>query len=292
MGMKVLLLGKKDDPKFLQKRELFKKVWADLDIEVLHKASSDMDLCVALGGDGSLLAAIRNLRDFRYTTPVLGLHMSAGLGFLHSLTYPQEDAKAADFIKDVGSLIQNKDYYLHKRWGISALCKPQEDQEAPLEFWATNDIVISKGHISRVLALDVYVDGNLILSNLKGDGLIVSTATGSTGYSMSAGGPVLDPSLNALVITPVCPHRLSQRPFVINSDAKIEIVLKPGRTSAFLTADGQSGIEFAMGDRVSLKTANKSVQWVIPNNLGSKYPHLNVKNYFESLRTKLGFGGD
>ncbi len=288
MAPRVLLMGKKDDVTFQKKRDLLESIWQKEGLDPIREPDGHVDFAVALGGDGSLLSAIRNLGQLRYQVPVLGIHMSPGLGFLHTLKYPKESSLEKDFAQKVARVLVNKAYSIQRRWGLEAICQPQRSGEPSVEFWAMNDIVISKSHISRLLALDAKVNGNLILSNLKGDGIIVSSSTGSTGYSLSAGGPVLDPLLQATVITPVCPHRLSQRPFVLSSDSDIEIIPRLGKNTSFLTADGQTGMELAEGDRVNVRTAKSAVQWVIPN----VQDGLETKNYFESLRTKIGFGGE
>lgn len=287
MALRVLLMGKKDHPRFLEKRDLLESVWSKEGIEPVRDLKGPIDFAVALGGDGSLLSAIRNLGELRYQVPVLGIHMSPGLGFLHSLRYPKEAQQEQVFAHKVAHVLNSKEFSIQQRWGLQATCQPQNADDPTVDFWAMNDVVISKSHISRILALDARVNDNLILSNLKGDGLIVSSATGSTGYSLSAGGPVLDPLLKATVITPVCPHRLSQRPFVLSSESQIEITLRLGKNTSFLTADGQTGIELAEGDKVSVHAAKSPVYWVIPN----PQEGLETKNYFESLRTKLGFFG-
>lgn len=281
MALRVLLMGKKDDAVFSKKRDFLESVWQQEGLETTREVSGAIDIVIALGGDGSLLSAIRNLGELRYKIPILGIHMSPGLGFLHSLKYPATAQNELPFAQKVAQMLKSQQFSIELRWGLNATCQTQE-------FWAMNDIVISKGHISRIVALDVRVNQNLILSNLKGDGLIVSSATGSTAYSLSAGGPVLDPLLRATVITPVCPHRLSQRPFVLSSESEIEIFLRRGKNPSFLTADGQSGIEIAAGDKVSVHAAKHPIHWINPHGQSG----LTTKNYFESLRTKLGFGGE
>ncbi|HVJ65589.1 MAG TPA: NAD(+)/NADH kinase [Bdellovibrionota bacterium] len=287
MAAKVLIMGKKDDALFQRRRDQLEALWQREGLDPIRDITKTPDFAVVLGGDGSLLSAIRNLGEFRYQVPVLGVHMSPGLGFLHTLRYPKTSGEEEPFFSKVAELLLTKSYSIQRRWGLEASCISSQG-EATVDFWSMNDIVISKSHISRILALDAKVNGNLILSNLKGDGLIVSSATGSTGYSLSAGGPVLDPLLQAMVITPVCPHRLSQRPFVLSSDSEIDIIPRPGKNTSFLTADGQSGIEVASGDRVHVRTAKSAVQWIIPN----VQPGLESQSYFESLRTKIGFGGE
>lgn len=291
MALKVLLLGKQDNALFVNKKQLFIETWAKENIETISDPQSPADFAVALGGDGSLLSAIRKLGDQRHKMPILGIHLSPGLGFLHSLKYPAPGSsqdQEIQFATKVANLLKSGSFEIEKRWGLEASVYSANTEKKSSIFWAMNDVVISKGHISRILALDVSVNQNLILSNLKGDGLIVGSATGSTGYSLSAGGPVIDPKLKAMVITPVCPHRLSQRPFVLNSDAEIEIIIKPGKNDSYLTADGQSGLELDDGDVIKVSSAKEPTLWISPQPNGD----LPIKNYFESLRTKLGFGGD
>jgi NAD+ kinase len=146
-------------------------------------------------------------------------------------------------------------------------------------FLALNDVVLNKGAIARVLDFDVCVDGQFI-STYKADGLIVSTPTGSTAYSLAAGGPVIAPSVEAFIVTPICAHTLTNRPIVLPDSAQIEVEVKSQRESVYLTVDGQVGIAVRSEDAVHMRRASSVVELV-------QSPQ---KNYFEILRQKLKWG--
>ncbi|MGH9901853.1 MAG: NAD(+)/NADH kinase, partial [Pyrinomonadaceae bacterium] len=142
-----------------------------------------------------------------------------------------------------------------------------------------NDVVVSKSALARIIEIETRLNG-LFVNLFRADGLIVSTPTGSTAYNLSAGGPVIYPSMNALVITPICPHTLSNRPLVVPDDAEIEITLKTKEDVA-LTLDGQIGFPLEAGDRVVVRKSRTTFNLLQPPN----------RNYFEVLRGKLRWGG-
>jgi len=146
-------------------------------------------------------------------------------------------------------------------------------------FLALNDVVLNKGAIARVLDFDVRVDGQFI-SSYKADGLIVSTPTGSTAYSLAAGGPVIAPSVEAFIVTPICAHTLSNRPIVLPDSAQIEVKVKSYGESVYLTVDGQVGVALRSEDAVHMRRASSVVELI-------QSPQ---KNYFEILRQKLKWG--
>jgi NAD+ kinase len=146
-------------------------------------------------------------------------------------------------------------------------------------FLALNDVVLNKGAIARILDFDVLVDGRFI-STYKSDGLIVSTPTGSTAYSLAAGGPIVAPSVEAFLVTPICAHTLTNRPLVLPDTAQIEVVVKSQREAAYLTVDGQVGLAAHSEDIVRLRKAASCVEIVQPPS----------KDYFEILRQKLKWG--
>ena len=151
--------------------------------------------------------------------------------------------------------------------------------EAITSFLALNDVVLNKGAIARILDFELRVDGHFV-SSYKSDGLIVSTPTGSTAYSLAAGGPIVAPAVEAFIVTPICAHTLTQRPLVLPDTVKIEIAVKSQREAAYLTVDGQVGIAAHNEDLVRLKKSNSSVELVQPPS----------KQYFEILRQKLKWG--
>jgi NAD+ kinase len=143
-----------------------------------------------------------------------------------------------------------------------------------------NDVVINKGALARILSLEIYVD-DLYLTTYRADGLIVSTPTGSTAYSMAAGGPILYPNLHALILTPICPYTLSHRPIVLPDTAKIEVILQTPNEDVLVTLDGQIGINLAYGDVVTIQRAAQPIQLMRTTK---------QDQYFHVLRTKLKWG--
>ena len=146
-------------------------------------------------------------------------------------------------------------------------------------FLALNDVVLNKGAIARILDFDVLVNGRFI-STFKSDGLIVSTPTGSTAYSLAAGGPIVTPAVEAFIVTPICAHTLTNRPLVLPDSVQIEVVVKSQREVAYLTVDGQVGLATHSEDTVRLRKASSSVELIQPP----------AKDYFEILRQKLKWG--
>jgi len=250
----------------------------EVNITVASGPADDIDLCICLGGDGSLLWGVRDLDQKRNRVPILGIHSSKGLGFLHSLSLPQQESEFPGFFRSVGDMLVSGKFELEQRWGLEATVGGDSH-------WALNDIVISKGGISRMLLLQVRVGDFVLHESLRGDGLILSSATGSTAYSLSAGGPILHPSLSGMLLTPICPHNIHQRPLVLPSDVDLELELLDNGAQAFLTIDGQEGTEFAPGRKLRARRSAYPVNWLIPND-----PRLASLHYLEVLRNKLGYG--
>jgi NAD+ kinase len=225
-----------------------------------------VDLVVVLGGDGTLLATARALN--RKPVPILAVNLG-GLGFLTVLTrdelYPTLEAVLAG------------QYRSERRVQLDA--EVVRSHEVLSTFLALNDVVLNKGAIARVLDFDAWVDGQFV-STYKADGLIVSTPTGSTAYSLAAGGPVIAPTVSAFIITPICAHTLTNRPIVLPDSVTIEVAVKSQRESVYLTVDGQVGIAVRSDDRVRLRKAASYVEIVQPMHT----------SYFEILRQKLKWG--
>jgi NAD+ kinase len=225
-----------------------------------------VDLLVVLGGDGTLLATARTLN--RKSVPILAVNLG-GMGFLTVITreelYPTLEAVLAG------------NYQCDRRVRIEA--EIIRADEVIASFLALNDVVLNKGAISRILDFDVWANGEFI-STFKSDGLIVSTPTGSTAYSLAAGGPILTPSVQALIITPICAHTLTNRPLVLPDSVTIEVLVKSQRESAYVTVDGQVGVAARSDDMVRIKKAASDVEIVQPHG----------RNYFEILRQKLKWG--
>lgn len=252
----------------------------------LPEASASVDLVICICGDGTLLASIRKLGALRHKCMFLGVHGSKGLGFLHSIRQPEIDENPASWSENLFEMLSSNQYIGESRWGLEAAVESSHSNRSQT-FWALNDIVLGKGSLSRMIELKVSFGNQVVIPKLRGDGLIVSSSTGSTAYSLSAGGPVMDPALRALLITPVCSHTMGLRPLVLNANREVVLERLDENTLAMLTADGQEGTDLAMGDVVKIKMSDLPVHFLIPSSQKCQAP-----SYFEVLRGKLGFGRD
>jgi NAD+ kinase len=225
-----------------------------------------VDLLIVLGGDGTLLAAARAL--YRHEVPIFAVNLG-DLGFLTVITrdelYPALEG------------VLSGNYRSERRVQIEG--ELVRADEVLSTFRALNDVVLNKGAIARIQDFEVYADGEFI-SNYKSDGLIVSTPTGSTAYSLAAGGPVVSPSVEAFIVTPICAHTLTNRPLVLRDSAHIEIVVKSQREAAYLTVDGQVGIATHSEDIIRVRKSDSFVELIQPPE----------RNYYEILRQKLKWG--
>ena len=231
-----------------------------------NEMPAQVDLIVVLGGDGTLLATARALN--RRPVPLLAVNLG-GLGFLTVIT--TDELYATLEMAIAGNLSTER------RVQIEA--EIVRADEVIASYLALNDVVLNKGAIARVLDFDVWVDARFV-STYKSDGLIVSTPTGSTAYSLAAGGPVIAPPVPAFIITPICAHTLTNRPVVLPDSVTIEVAVKSQRESVYLTVDGQVGIALRSDDTVRLKRAASYVELI-------QSPH---KSYFEILQQKLKWG--
>ena len=224
------------------------------------------DVLVVLGGDGTLLAA-SHLVD--RPVPVLGVNFGS-LGFLTEITLPELYPALEGVLAGT--------YRFEERRMLHAVVRRGGKPQSEGDF--LNDVVITKAAFSRIIELDVAVDGAFV-SSFRADGLLVSSPTGSTAYNLAAGGPILHPTLAAVVLTPICPHMLSNRPLVVSDRSSIEVRLRAGRESdAHLTLDGQQGFPLAPKDTVTVTRSAHAIRLV-------KAPE---RDYFEVLRTKLKWG--
>lgn len=221
------------------------------------------DILVTLGGDGTLISAVR--RSYGYNLPILGVH-AGKLGFLADI--------APDEIDDFIAKLVKGNHRIDKRVMLEARIKTKKSETKVIAF---NDIVFTRQSISKMVHLDAYVDGQSF-NTYYGDGLIISTPTGSTAYNLSAGGPVLFPLTQVFVLTPICPHSLTQRPVVLPGQFEIEI--KTPDVSALAIVDGQDMYEFGVGDKIIISLAPESAQLI----------HRKEFNYFDVLKEKLSWG--
>jgi len=232
------------------------------------KPPEDVDLMIALGGDGTLLSVARGVGTRE--TPLLAVNLG-GLGFMMS-TGPEEIFEALESVVD-GS------YDTQERTVLAATVTRESGGPAQ-SYYGLNDIVVNKSAIARLLQLDAVISGELMCS-YRADGLIISTPTGSTAYSLAAGGPILHPAVDGICITPICPHTLTDRPVVVPESSSIEIVFQGGDDTTYLTVDGQVGTGLRVGDRIVIRRAEHSVRIV----------QTEAPRFFDVLRTKMHWGG-
>lgn len=237
-------------------------------IEVVPReqmGSRTLNFVVVLGGDGTLLSAARAVA--KAGIPVLGVNLGS-LGFLTEVPldqlYPTLEA------------IENSCCNVETRSMVH--CEVVRKDKVIASYEALNDIVVGKGTISRLNSCDVYVDGEFV-SAYKADSLIVSTPTGSTAYSLSAGGPIVMPTVNAFLVTPVSAHSLTHRPLVVPDTSNIDLVVNTGDDEAYLSVDGQIGMPMLDGDRVRCRKSEHQVKLLRVHG-----------TFFDVLRTKLKWG--
>lgn len=225
------------------------------------------DLLITFGGDGTLLSVARHAPEH---VPIVGVNMGT-LGFLTEI-------RVEEFPVVLDRVLEGK-YFVEPRVTFQvSVSGPNRDPKKL--YRVLNDVAINKSAVARIIEMRVSVAG-LFVSTFRGDGLIVSTPTGSTAYNLSAGGPIIYPTMGAVVITPICPHMLTNRPLVLPDELDIEIGLTtPDAKNVFLTLDGQEGFEMSEKDRVCVRKSEERVLLV-------QSPD---KNYFDVLRNKLKWG--
>lgn len=230
------------------------------------KIPSLVEIIIVLGGDGTLLSVARLVEG--KDALILGVNLG-GLGFLTEITL--------DGLYPALEKILKKDFVIEERMLLKSHIHRQGERIA--QSTVLNDVVVSKGSLARMINLDIYINYQLV-TTLRADGLIISTPTGSTAYSLSAGGPIIHPSLDAIIITPICPHTLTNRPIVVPNNVEVEIILKSKDEGAVATFDGQVGFSLREEDVVEVKASEQKIRLI-----GSP-----DKNYFEILREKLTWG--
>jgi NAD+ kinase len=224
------------------------------------------DVLLVLGGDGTMLSAARLAGE--RGIPILGVNMG-GLGFLTEVRlenlYPSlERVFANEYVLDERLMIGT---HIHRHG------------ETVAQGVVLNDVVISKGTLARMIELKIAIQGQFV-TNLRGDGLIVSTPTGSTAYSLSAGGPLINPAVRSLILSPICPHTLTHRPLIVPDDVEIDVTLTSKDEGAMATLDGQVGVALTQGDTVVLKVSEHRTRLI-------RFPE---SSYYEVLREKLKWG--
>ncbi len=223
----------------------------------------ESDFLVSLGGDGTLLSLVR--KSYGYDKPVFGIN-AGNLGFL-------ADVKI-DEVEEFLDAILSGDYRINDRMMIEGYIRTTDGCK---NFYAFNDVVITRPTISKMAKIDASIDGEWF-NTYSGDGLIISTPTGSTAYSMAAGGPIIYPLTKAFIMTPICAHSLTQRPLVVPADFTIELHSPDARVIAMI--DGQDDYEMQIDDQLVIKGAK----------IGAKLLSRSKQNYFSILREKLSWG--
>jgi NAD+ kinase len=225
-----------------------------------------VDLILVLGGDGTLLSVARLVEG--KDVPILGVNLGS-LGFLTEVTVAElfpvlEEVLAGHFTVSERVMLN---------------CRVFRQGERIAQAVVLNDVVINKGALARIIEMETYVDG-VYVNTFRADGLIISTPTGSTAYSLAAGGPILYPNLEALIINPICPFTLTNRPLVIPDSVLIEVVLVKENEDVLVTLDGQVGVALRYRDVIEIRKAETRLRLI----------ECPGKNYFEILRTKLKWG--
>lgn len=225
-----------------------------------------VNLIIVLGGDGTLISVARLVGDL--PIPVLGVNLGS-LGFLTEITLGE--------VYPVLELIMKGEFTVSSRMMLDAVVR--RDGREIGRHRVLNDVVINKGALARIIDMEAWVDDSY-LTTFKADGLIIASPTGSTAYNLAAGGPIVYPGLQCLVISPICPHMLTNRPIIVSDASVIRIEVKFQDEDVVFTADGQVGMPLKGGDVVEVRKARGSTLLV-------KSP---TKDYFEVLRTKLRWG--
>lgn len=227
----------------------------------------EAEIAVVFGGDGAILSTCRGLG--KNQVPIIGVHMGR-FGFLAELI--EKDVQVSLEKVFAGN------YQIRKR--MLLLCSTEREGKIINESTGINDAVVSRSSLSRLISIRLKMNGEDV-ATYRADGLIVSTPLGSTAHSLSAGGPILTPELNAFIIVPICPHTLTNRPLVISGDAKIEMELLSQLNGTGLTVDGQVFVELEMGDRIKVERSDIEVQMI----------YTGARTFYGVLREKLNWGG-
>ncbi len=229
----------------------------------------DVGMVVVLGGDGTLLSMADAIGEAGSGIPILGVNFGS-LGFLTEVTLPELYPSLDQAIRGAA----------HVEERLMLRAATTRGQKPFARHIALNDVVITKGARSRMIDLSVWV-GNEFVTRVKADGLIIATPTGSTAYNLSAGGPIVHPSVDALVLTPIAPHTLTNRPIVIPATSSVRVQpMMEARDEAFVTFDGQAGFELQRDDEITVGRADTPLRLIKPT----------TRSYFEILRTKLKWG--
>jgi len=237
------------------------------DIQIASRAEigEKCDLAIVIGGDGSLLNAARELVDS--DTPLVGINLGR-LGFLADILPSNIEASIEAILRG--------EYLIEERFLLDCIIS-NDDGKGQYKSYALNEVLTHKWNVARMIELECYING-LFLHRQRSDGLIIATPTGTTAYSLSAGGPIVYPTLNAITIVPICPHTMSNRPVVVDGDSEIDIVVVDSdRDNVRVTCDGQIPFKLLPGQRLQVRKAPKPLRLIHP----SQHDHFHI------LRAKL-----
>lgn len=266
----IVIVGKPDDPRVTEPTEQLRAHLTEAGVKLLAREEIDSaDLVIAVGGDGTMLYASRLARESG--TPILGINRGR-LGFLADVT-PEE------MLTSVDNVLQGN-YSTDSRLLLEArMLRSNGDQEIA---YALNDIVLQRRETGRMVDFETRIAGQYVNTH-SGDGLVIATPTGSTAYALSCGGPIIEPQLDAVVVVPICPHTLTDRPIVISASQSVEVsLLQRDDTKAEITVDGYSMGDFLPGDKLQISAANNRVTLVHPPGY----------DFYGILRSKLFWGRD
>lgn len=250
----------------IEREQIEHQTGCAIEVREQEKLASDVDLMLVLGGDGTMIATARTIGDNE--VPVIGVNYG-GLGYL-------AEFRIEELFSALEALLGGH-YKVERRVMLSV--ELRRGEEIVIENRVLNDVVMNKSALARIIEIEAYLNDQFV-NLFRADGLIVATPTGSTAYNLSAGGPVIYPSMSAIVITPICPFTLSNRPIVVPDDSVIEVRLMTEKEDVALTLDGQVGFPLQAGDRAVIRKSDTTFNLVQPAN----------RNYFDVLRDKLRWG--
>jgi NAD+ kinase len=228
--------------------------------------ASSAEMIIVLGGDGTMLSVSRLVAE--KGIPILGINLGS-MGFITEINRDE-------LYEAVGGMLSG-DCIFEERLMLTA--RLYRNGEMVEEYTVLNDVVINKSALARIIDLDAFIHGTYV-TTFKADGLIISTPTGSTGYSLAAGGPIIYPALDSIVLTPICPHTLTNRPIVLPGDFQVRIILKTQSEDVYLTLDGQVGLPLEVNDIIEIEKSEHKTKLVMPSE----------RDYFKVLRNKLKWG--
>ena len=224
----------------------------------------DYDILVAIGGDGTIMSAIRS--QYHLNKPIIGVHVGH-LGFLAECDL--------DNCHEVLIQIKNNKYTTQER----SICNiTVEDSDKKKDYICVNDIVVDRGESARIMKADIH-DHETLVNSYEGDGLIISTANGSTGYSLSAGGPIISPNLDLLTITPICSHSLTTRTIVLSKNSNLIISFPDKKDTRTLTIDGQISLNLSDTMKIHVNIPKEKIEFILTDK----------SNYYQKLRNKMGW---